>query len=395
MMISDCRLRTVLLAGVALTSLAACNRPIDFDLRSFGDGFSTSEAALNAAGRPAPDARGVITYPNYQVALAQDGDTVRTLAARLGVDAGALAAHNGLAADAALRRDEVVALPAGLTAAPSVTAPATVSPDVTALAGAALDRAGTVTTGALPPATAPAAAPALTPVGPEPIRHQVVAGETVYIIARRYNVPVRAIAEWNALGPDLAIREGQQLLVPRDGTGGAPVAEEEIAVPGAGSATPVPPSATEALPPAVPPAAEAAEAAATAPSPAPDLGAEQAAAPASAFVRPVSGSIIRAYAPGRNEGIDIGASAGTEVRAAAAGTVAAVTTNTEGIQIVVIKHAGDLLSVYTHVDNLTVAKDATVTQGQVIGRVRAGDPSFLHFEIRRGMQSQDPTEFLP
>jgi murein DD-endopeptidase MepM/ murein hydrolase activator NlpD len=110
---------------------------------------------------------------------------------------------------------------------------------------------------------------------------------------------------------------------------------------------------------------------------------------------PVSGSIIRAYAPGRNEGIDIGAPAGTEVRAAEAGTVAAVTTNTDGVQIVVIRHAGDLLTVYTHLDNLTVQKDSTVARGQAIGRVRSGDPSFLHFEVRRGMQSQDPTEFLP
>jgi lipoprotein NlpD len=31
----------------------------------------------------------------------------------------------------------------------------------------------------------------------------------------------------------------------------------------------------------------------------------------------------------------------------------------------------------------------------VIGKVRAGDPAFLHFEVRRGMVSQDPADFLP
>mgnify|MGYP002380475544 CR=1 FL=1 len=119
------------------------------------------------------------------------------------------------------------------------------------------------------------------------------------------------------------------------------------------------------------------------------------AAPSARFAMPVSGAIIRAYAAGRNEGIDIGAPSGTQVRAADAGTVAAVTTNTEGIQIVVIRHSDGLLTVYTHLDNLTIAKDQTVTRGQVIGRVRAGDPSYLHFEVRRGMASQDPTQFLP
>jgi hypothetical protein len=60
--------------------------------------------------------------------------------------------------------------------------------------------------------------------------------------------------------------------------------------------------------------------------------------------------------------------------AADAGTVAAVTTNTEGIQIVVIRHANDLLTVYTHVEDLTVSKDSTVARGQQIGVVRPGNP---------------------
>jgi murein DD-endopeptidase MepM/ murein hydrolase activator NlpD len=44
---------------------------------------------------------------------------------------------------------------------------------------------------------------------------------------------------------------------------------------------------------------------------------------------------------------------------------------------------------------LTVAKGASVSKGQTIGKVRAGDPSFLHFEVRRGLTSVDPADFLP
>jgi len=384
--------------GAALALLAACGgEPLDADLRGLSDGFSTAPAAQAAASRPQPDARGVITYPNSQVVVAQEGDTVRTIAGRIGVNAEEVARFNGISPDAVLRRDELVALPTRVAGTTTTTLPSAGGVDVTTLAGAAIDRAGTVTTTPLSGGTAAPAASGNVPFGAaptEPVRHQVARGETAYSIARLYNVPVGDIAAWNGLGADLAVREGQQLLVPL--TGGRPPATAAAATqPGQGSPTPVPPSASQPLPEDEAPAAAAA-AQPAAPTPAPDLGSQQTAPAASSqLAMPVSGSIIRAYAPGRNEGIDIGAAAGTEVRAAEAGTVAAVTTNTEGIQIVVIRHSGNLLTVYTHVDNLTVAKDATVSRGQVIGRVRAGDPAFLHFEVRRGMASQDPAQFLP
>jgi murein DD-endopeptidase MepM/ murein hydrolase activator NlpD len=239
----------------------------------------------------------------------------------------------------------------------------------------------------------PAPRPASTASGTEPIRHQVRRGETAYSIARLYGVPVTAITEWNALGPDLALREGQQLLVPA-ASGSTPPADM-VTEPGAGSPTPVPPSAAMPLPEEVPPPADAQVVAPEEDPVAPDLGAAQSPSPSKTFVMPVQGPIIRDYVRGRNDGIDIGAEAGADVRAAAAGTVAAVTTNTEGIEIVVIRHADGLLSVYTHVTDLGIAKDQTVSQGQVIGQVRPGDPAFVHFEIRRGMESLDPTDFLP
>jgi lipoprotein NlpD len=390
--------RRFLSGAAALALLAACNEPIDFDLRDFGGGFDTTEVALNAQARPAPDAQGVITYPTYRVAVAQRDETVRGLAQRLGLNAEEVARLNGISPDAPLRRDELVALPGGGGGtAPGAAPVATGGVDVATLAGNAIDRSG-VTSTALPPAggtAAPAAAPQPGIGQTEPVRHQVARGETVYTIARRYNVDVGALARLNNLGADLAVREGQQILIP---IGATPTAAPSAAAtaPGEGSAAPLPPSAAEPLPDNEVPAAEAAAEIAAEPTPAPDLGAEQTAAPASsAMSMPAQGSIIRAYAPGRNEGIDIGAAAGAEVRAAATGVVAAITTNTEGIQIVVIRHDGGLLTVYTHLENLSVAKDDRVSQGQVIGRVRPGDPSFLHFEVRRGMQSLDPADFLP
>jgi murein DD-endopeptidase MepM/ murein hydrolase activator NlpD len=373
----------ILCASTALLTLASCGgQPFDMDFRSLGDGFSTTQAALAAPARPAPDGRGIIAYPTYQVVVAQEGDTVSAIAGRLGFAAEELAAFNGIPADQALRRDEVVALPRPVAAA--IAQPA-VQP-VAAQPNVAPAPLATVATTPLAP-TAPVAN---VPPGVEPVRHRVQPGETAYSVARLYGVPVRTVADWNGLGTDLAVREGQVLLVPPSADG-APV-PAALPQPGEGSVTPVPPSAVLPLPQERPaPAAEAQPDPVAAPQ---DLG-ETTEAPASRLATPADGPIIRDYAPGRNEGIDIGAPAGSEVRAADAGTVAAITTNTDGIQIVVIRHADDLLTVYTNLDNLTVAKDQAVSRGQVIGRVRTDDPSFLHFEVRRGMASADPTEFLP
>lgn len=392
---------TLLACSAAL--LAACtDEPLDVDLRDLTSGFDTTSALASTPARPAPDSRGVISYPNYQVVVARRGDTVRTIASRLGLDADQLARYNGIDPDVSLRRDEIIALPVRVAEPSPATGAIATGPiqppsqvDVTTIASDAIDRAGDVTT---EPAATSAPAPAPPPVsGVEPIRHQVIRGETIYSIARVYGTDVGAIAEWNGLGSDLSIREGQFLLIPVPGAVPPPAASPAT-LPGEGSETPVPPSAAEPLPDEdTAPVAEAAANDAEVASEAPDLGSEQtSAAPSDApMIYPVTGSIIRDYARGRNEGIDIAVAGGTPVRAAAAGTVAAITTDTAGIQIVVIRHPDNLLTVYTHVDDLQVERNQQVSQGTVIGSVLAGDPSFLHFEVRQGTESTDPMNFLP
>jgi murein DD-endopeptidase MepM/ murein hydrolase activator NlpD len=82
------------------------------------------------------------------------------------------------------------------------------------------------------------------------------------------------------------------------------------------------------------------------------------------------------------------------VRAAAAGTVAAVTRDTDGVPILVLRHADGLLTVYAGLDALSVKKDDKVSRGQQLAQVRAGDPAFLHFEVRKGLEAVDPTPYL-
>lgn len=401
------RMPAFLLAAAA--ALAGCtSSELDWDLRPDGLG-STSEAALAATRpRPSPDARGVLSYPGYQVALARGGDTVGSVAARVGIDAAELARVNALDPGVILREGEILTLPrrvaeptGGVFAGSAATPGAVIgrpsaagSIDVTTLAGNAIDRAA-------PAAPAPAAAAAPAPVparivaaaGPEPVRHKVQRGETAFSVARSYGVTARALADWNGLGPEMNLREGQTLLIPTAAQAPARAPDRTAAapatLPGAGSPTPVPPSAAKPLPDEKPLAA-AAPTPGTPPSP--ELGQNRSVA--AAMEMPVAGKIIRSYAKGKNDGIGIAAAPGTPVRAAADGTVAAITRDTNQVPILVIRHPDNLLTVYAGIDNVTVTKGAAVKRGQQIAVIRQATPSFLHFEVRRGVDSVDPVGFL-
>ncbi|WP_085309707.1 peptidoglycan DD-metalloendopeptidase family protein [Planktotalea arctica] len=376
-----------LLCGTAFLALSACEDGFDLDMRGgLGNKFDTTDAAINATqARPSPDARGVITYSNYQVAVAQRGDSVADVAARIGVDAEELARYNGLSSSTKLRKDEVLALRNPVSTLPgdsTGTAPAPGAVDITALAQGAID-SSPVTTSALPAAAA---------AGPEPVRHRVARGETAFTIARLYNVSVRSLADWNGLDKDFSVREGQYLLIPvaQNQASAAPAPLAATTSPGTGTPTPTPPSATQPLPQEETPVA----AAPIETPPAPELEKPTKAVAAARMGFPVQGPIVREYTKGKNDGIGIGASAGTPVKAAAAGTVAAITENTDNLPIIVVKHPNNLLTVYANVDGLKVKKGDSVARGQQLAAVRAGSSDFLHFEVRKGFDSVDPLPYL-
>ncbi|SDI08087.1 M23 family metallopeptidase [Alloyangia pacifica] len=375
------------LAAAAL--LAACSGPLDYDMRGrMGGTLDTSQAALSAstADKPVPDARGVLSYPTYQVAVARNGDTVATVANRVGLAAGEVARYNGMQANDPMRAGEILALPSRV----GVAVPSS-SVDITTLAGNAINNApatarpSEVTSSTLAPAQTSSAAQT---GGVEPIRHKVQRGETAYTVARLYGVTPKSLAEWNGLDSNFTLREGQYLMIPVVEQR-ATRAETVTVSPGSGSPTPQPPSSVQPLPQDEP--SKAAQTTTAAAKPVADIG--QASSNA-LMAMPVNGSIVREYSKGKNEGIDISAPAGSAVKAAASGTVAAITRNTENVQIVVIRHPDELLSIYTHLDGLQVKKGDAVSRGQTIGSVRAADPAFLHFEVRKGFESVDPMGYL-
>ncbi|WP_299280476.1 peptidoglycan DD-metalloendopeptidase family protein [uncultured Tateyamaria sp.] len=377
--------------GLAL--LAACDTPLDFDLRGPEGGFNTREAVRNATtSRPQADDRGVISYPNYQVAVARRGDTLTDVANRVGLPPAELGRFNGVAPDVPLRAGEVIALPRRVSEPSPATGAIGTGPiqpgsvDVTTLAGSAIDNAAPT------PAAPGVSTTPLPQTGQEPIRHRVERGETAFTIARLYQVPAKSLAEWNGLGADFAVREGQFLLIPVARTN-APARDSATTPPGSGSPTPLPPSAARPLPEddtANPPAATPDPA-----KPVADVGTTTAPAQTSDMAFPVQGSIIRDYAKGRNEGIDIKAAPGTAVKAATDGTVAAITKSAEGVPIVVVRHPGNLLTVYANVADVSVAKGDPVKRGQSIAKLRANDAdAYVHFEVRDGFDSVDPGPYL-
>ena len=360
------------------TTIAGCTNSFSLDVRDqFGGILDTTSAAATAvAERPEPDARGMITFATYQVVLARTGDRIGDVAARIGVDADRLGRFNGIPEDAVLRYGEVIALPANMTAEAADGAPLTATVvDISELSDE--------------PSSAAKAA--------EPKRHQVVDGETIYTISRLYSVSAEDLAKWNSLDVTTELRPGQYLLIPV--TQNLP---RPVSAPGEGSVTPAPPSSTRPQLSSAPPQAEAqtqAQTQAITPPAGPVTAVNtgpitQASQSDARFMRPVSGTIIRSYKKGVNEGIDIGAPEGAAVLAADVGTVAAITKDTKGVAIVVIKHADGLLTVYTNVDSLLVKKGDAVTRGQEIAKVRSGTPAFLHFEVRKGLESVDPDDFI-
>lgn len=401
-LISRRRAEFALISVSVLAVLASCGQPLDYDLRGVGGGFSTAEAAaqVTTEPRPKPDNRGVISYPNYQVAVASRGDTIGTVAKRLNIDAVSLASYNGIEPNVPLREGEVIALPTRVAEPSPRTGATSTGPirpgnvDIDTLAGGAIDRSETqqgarVQTAALPPAQRQ------TPVvssGSEPTRHKVERGETAYSIARLYKVPVTSLAEWNGLGSDFSVREGQYLLIPvaRQAPPPPPKTVETVAKPGTGSDTPTPPSAVKPLPPT----SDAVPAADIPPPPPVDVGERTEQSDVARMVFPVSGSIIRDFSKGRSEGIDIKAAAGTPVKAADSGTVAAITKSAEGIPIIVIRHEPELLTVYANISGVAVDKGQTVTRGQQIAQLRSGDEAYVHFEVRRGFDAVDPMPYL-
>ena len=120
------------------------------------------------------------------------------------------------------------------------------------------------------------------------------------------------------------------------------------------------------------------------------------------FLWPVEGRVISGFGakPGgkHNDGINIAAPVGSDVRASQSGVVAYAGNELRGYgNLVLIRHNDGWMTAYAHNDSLLVGKGDVVRRGQVISHSgRSGgvsDPQ-AHFEIRRDGEPQDPLRLL-
>ncbi|MEO0248730.1 MAG: peptidoglycan DD-metalloendopeptidase family protein [candidate division WOR-3 bacterium] len=92
----------------------------------------------------------------------------------------------------------------------------------------------------------------------------------------------------------------------------------------------------------------------------------------------------------KNNGIDIKAPKGSEIKAAAAGKVAYVGWLEGYGSLVILEHDG-FYTVYSRLDKVLVSEGTKVVKGTVLGKLGA-EP--LHFELRVGGEAVDPEGYL-
>jgi len=195
------------------------------------------------------------------------------------------------------------------------------------------------------------------------IRHKVKPGDTIYSIAKKYQVDPQVIVEWpyNAFANDetFALAVGQDLIIP-DGmkpkeTPTTPRPTYYAQVPGAG------------------------------------LGTGQ-------FVWPTSGRISQGFA-WYHKAVDIANKDAPDILAADGGTVILagwVPPMAYGNRVV-IDHGNGFVTLYAHMSQVYVGAGQKVARGQAIGKMGSTGRStgtHLHFEIRQNSSAQNPLNFL-
>lgn len=322
-------------------------------------------AALFAAGPAAAVPASKPEVVEARSVTARDGDTLARLARRVGVPVPALAIANDLDPGATLKPGQRLRVPAGRV-------------------------------------------------------HEVKAGEAGERIARAYGVPWPALAAANGLARDAQVRTGQRLFVPgvtrvaEAAEPDRPLTLEErarrfavdiedlLAAEAAPKRRPQEGRTRDATKPPEPARKGAREpveenTAEVRPTP------TRPAAASGLFAWPVEGrQLLSGFGPkpgGRfNDGINVAATSGSPVRAAADGTIAYAGDAVAGFgNLVLIRHAGGWVTAYAHLDRILAGRGSRVRRGEIIGR--AGDTGDvaepqLHFQVRRDRKPVDPMTLL-
>lgn len=345
----------------------------------------------------------------------QAGETLFSVSRRYGIPVDVLQRVNGLSDANAVRAGQQIIIPVYSTASVSPgVAPQSLAVDntltgstPTALsripymrAPAPTPRPATLARSTRPsvPAVQTAAVTPSQPAMPTAGTHVVNSGDTVYSIARRYNMPVQQLIAANAITNPNAIRIGQRLVVASSGQALPPVAtapattQTPAQVVAARTYTPPQPASTPAV---VEQTATIQQVAARQ-----DEIAEQ--TPLQ-FRWPIRGRVLSGFGtlPNgvRNDGVNIAVPEGASIRAAEEGEVVYAGNELRGFgNLVLVQHRNGYVTAYAHNSRIDVRRGDRVSRGDIIARAGSTgdvDTPQLHFEIRRGTTPVDPSPYLP
>lgn len=231
--------------------------------------------------------------------------------------------------------------------------------------------------------------PSNAPVDINAATHTVVRGDTVYNIAKRYQITQDNLRAWNNMA-DNTISVGQVLRVKPAGytapAGSAATSAARTQPPAASSATPNVPST---------PQVNTSKVATPATTPTVSTGGVRNTGGIT-WQRPTAGNVITKFG-GTNKGVDIAGNPGQPVVAAADGKVVYAGSGLRGYgNLVIIQHSPTFLSAYGHNQSLLVNEGQTVKRGQTIAKMGNSDASRtqLHFEVRQNGKPVNPANYV-
>jgi lipoprotein NlpD len=216
------------------------------------------------------------------------------------------------------------------------------------------------------------------------IYHPVKKGQTLYSIAKAYGMDVDRLRELNGIRDPSELDVGHHLWIPD--------ADKVVYV-----APTVVPGAPGVTKPSVLPKKKS-----IAKGKSVTKRKTTAAKRKRRLMWPVKGGVLTSRFGTRNgknhHGIDIGARRGTPIRAANEGKVEFSGWGPTGYGLmIIIKHPGNLTTVYAHNSRNLVKKGSRVRRGQMIARVgktgRATGPH-VHFEVRNDTHPKNPLLYV-
>jgi lipoprotein NlpD len=220
----------------------------------------------------------------------------------------------------------------------------------------------------------------------------VVAGETLYSIALRYEKDYVELAALNQLDSRFTIRPGQRLRL----RGSAPPRSDTTSprtAPRSAVSRPSPASRESARAPIVKKTSPVRRSAA-------EVRPHSPASSSLSWGWPAKGQLIGKFGTSgvTGKGLDIAGRQGDSVLAAASGVVVYAGSGLVGYgRLLIIRHDENYISAYAHNDSFLVKEGDSVKLGQAIAEMGASgaDREKLHFEIRERGKPVDPLRFLP